>query len=349
MFFYTCGVNQFCITVFFAAVKPANNILFCIELIQRPKSSLRRHKLGLTDQSIRNSLTPMAGQWAREATAGQGAREAMADPPLGAAREAQAQHSASRGWLWGALVRSGLWGALARSGLWGALARSGLWGALARCWHWPGRSRDWQACHMNCRRACHRNRRRACHTNCRRACHTNCRRACFGCERRQACVGNRRQREFPRERRAWESRRRRHAWVSGSWQAWLGLDWQTGRRACVGRERRRVRKSRGRRWAGSGLDTRQTPENTFPPTQSGGVWEVHGTVVVGPEPEQLIKCCVIPRCHRGELAELPGELIGCIRKLRQLTCCLMRQWLCRQRFCMKAPHETDFRQASEAE
>ncbi len=31
MFFYTCGVNQFCIIVFFTAVKPANNILFCIE------------------------------------------------------------------------------------------------------------------------------------------------------------------------------------------------------------------------------------------------------------------------------------------------------------------------------
>ncbi len=55
MFFYTCGVNQFWIIVFFTAVKPANNILFCIELIQRPESSLRRHKLGLTDQSIRSN------------------------------------------------------------------------------------------------------------------------------------------------------------------------------------------------------------------------------------------------------------------------------------------------------
>ncbi len=55
MFFYTCGVNQFCIIVFFAAVEPANNIFFCIELIQRPESSLRRHKLGLTDQSIRSN------------------------------------------------------------------------------------------------------------------------------------------------------------------------------------------------------------------------------------------------------------------------------------------------------
>ncbi len=52
---HMCGVNQFWIMVFFAAVKPANNILFCIELIQRPESSLRRHKLGLTDQSIRSN------------------------------------------------------------------------------------------------------------------------------------------------------------------------------------------------------------------------------------------------------------------------------------------------------
>ncbi len=51
MFFTHVWCNQFCIIVFFAAVKPANNILFCIELIQRPESSLR-HKLGLTDQSI---------------------------------------------------------------------------------------------------------------------------------------------------------------------------------------------------------------------------------------------------------------------------------------------------------
>ncbi len=49
-FLHMCGVNQFCIIVVFAAVKPANNILFCIELIQKPESSLRRHKLGLTNQ-----------------------------------------------------------------------------------------------------------------------------------------------------------------------------------------------------------------------------------------------------------------------------------------------------------
>ncbi len=52
VFLHMCGVNQFWIIVFFTAVKPANNILFCIELIQRPESSSRRHKLGLTDQSI---------------------------------------------------------------------------------------------------------------------------------------------------------------------------------------------------------------------------------------------------------------------------------------------------------
>ncbi len=55
VFLHMCGVNQFWIIVFFAAVKPANNILFCIELIQRPESSLWRHKLGLTDQSIRSN------------------------------------------------------------------------------------------------------------------------------------------------------------------------------------------------------------------------------------------------------------------------------------------------------
>ncbi len=55
VFLHMCGVNQFWIIVFFTAVKPANNILFCIELIQRPESSLGRHKLGLTDQSIRSN------------------------------------------------------------------------------------------------------------------------------------------------------------------------------------------------------------------------------------------------------------------------------------------------------
>ncbi len=55
VFPHMCGVNQFWIIVVFATVKPANNILFCIELIQRPESSLRRPKLGLTDQSIRSN------------------------------------------------------------------------------------------------------------------------------------------------------------------------------------------------------------------------------------------------------------------------------------------------------
>ncbi len=31
VFLHMCGVNQFWIIVFFTAVKPANNILFCIE------------------------------------------------------------------------------------------------------------------------------------------------------------------------------------------------------------------------------------------------------------------------------------------------------------------------------
>ncbi len=39
VFLHMCGVNQFWIIVFFTAVKPANNILLCIELIQRPESS----------------------------------------------------------------------------------------------------------------------------------------------------------------------------------------------------------------------------------------------------------------------------------------------------------------------
>ncbi len=62
--------------------------------------------------------------------------------------------------------------------------------------------------------------------------------------------------------------------------------------------------SRERR-AGSGSG----PEDTFPPTQSGGVWEVHGMLVIHPEPEQSIKGGVIPRRRRGELAELPGVLV----------------------------------------
>ncbi len=62
VFLHMCGVNQFWIIVFFTAVKPANNILFCIELIQRPESSLhskkcwvkkgRTQRLGYFDPSV---------------------------------------------------------------------------------------------------------------------------------------------------------------------------------------------------------------------------------------------------------------------------------------------------------
>ncbi len=34
VFLHMCGVNQFCIIVFFAAVKPANNIFVTVSLIQ---------------------------------------------------------------------------------------------------------------------------------------------------------------------------------------------------------------------------------------------------------------------------------------------------------------------------
>ncbi len=43
VFLHMCGVNQFWIIVFFAAVKPENNILFCIELIHRPESKPGLH------------------------------------------------------------------------------------------------------------------------------------------------------------------------------------------------------------------------------------------------------------------------------------------------------------------
>ncbi len=39
-------------------------------------------------------------------------------------------------------------------------------------------------------------------------------------------------------------------------------------------------------WFWIGLDTLQTPEDPFPPAQSCGVWKVHGTIVIGPDPEQ---------------------------------------------------------------
>ncbi len=71
------------------------------------------------------------------------------------------------------------------------------------------------------------------------------------------------------------------------------------RQACVGRERWRAD-------SGSGPDTPQTPEYTLPRTQSSGVLEVHGTVVIGPEPEQLIDGSIIHRRRHGKFAEFPG-------------------------------------------
>ncbi len=38
--------------------------------------------------------------------------------------------------------------------------------------------------------------------------------------------------------------------------------------------------------SGSEVDTLQTPDESFPPAQSGGVWKVDGTVVVDSDPEQ---------------------------------------------------------------
>ncbi len=119
-------------------------------------------------------------------------------------------------------------------------------------------------------------------------------------------------REFPRGRRAWESRRRRCEFPR-EWRAWEShrqrREFPRERRACVGHEWRWAcgNRERQRAGSGSGPDSPQTPEDTFPPTQSGGVWEVHGTVVVGPEPEQFIQGGVIPR--RRKLAELPGVLV----------------------------------------
>ncbi len=52
VFLHMCGVNQFWIIVFFTAVKPANNILFCIELIQSNTSDqLIQYKLIQTNTS----------------------------------------------------------------------------------------------------------------------------------------------------------------------------------------------------------------------------------------------------------------------------------------------------------
>lgn len=49
----------------------------------------------------------------------------------------------------------------------------------------------------------------------------------------------------------------------------------------------------GRWWAGlwvrlcsgTDVDTLQTPDDRFPPTQSSGVWEVYGAVVISSDPE----------------------------------------------------------------
>ncbi len=87
-----------------------------------------------------------------------------------------------------------------------------------------------------------------------------------------ACFGRERRCEFPRGRWAWESR---------------------GRRA----------------GSGSGPDTSQTPEDPFSPTQSCGVWEVHGAIVIGPEPEQMIDGRVVQRRPRGKPAEFPSVLV----------------------------------------
>ncbi len=77
----------------------------------------------------------------------------------------------------------------------------------------------------------------------------------------------------------------------------------------MGRERRWAWGSRGQRASfDSGPDTSQTPEDPFSPTQSRGVWEVHGVVVTGPEPEQVEDGRVVQLRHRGEPAEFPGVL-----------------------------------------
>ncbi len=49
---HMCGVNQFLNYCLLHSCKTSKQHSLCIELIQRPESSLRRHKLGLTDQSI---------------------------------------------------------------------------------------------------------------------------------------------------------------------------------------------------------------------------------------------------------------------------------------------------------
>ncbi len=58
-----CGVNQFCIIVFFAAVKPANNILFCIELIHsggQSEASWNTEAVEANVSRLRNISTPVS-------------------------------------------------------------------------------------------------------------------------------------------------------------------------------------------------------------------------------------------------------------------------------------------------
>ncbi len=378
VFLHMCGVKpvlDYCLR----SCKTSNNILFCIELIQRPESSLRRHTLGLTDQSIHNSLTPTAGQWAREATTSQGAWEAMADPPLGCRSGSTDTWGRSgsagttqrfEGLALGALVRSGLWGALARSGLWGALARAGSgvrWrvaGSGVR-WRGAGSGVRWRGAGSGVRWRGAGTGLEGAVTG--RLATWTAGGLVIGTAGGLAILTAGGLAILTAGGLALAANGGRLAWATdgsvnfpangGLERAADGgmlesaaadrLDWGWADRLDGGLALAANGGGWGRAaddgWAGSGLDTRQTPENTFPPTQSGAVWEVHGMVGVGPEPEQLIKCCVIPRGHRSELAELPGELIGCIRKLRQLTCCLMRQWVCRQRFLHEGTSRNWFR------
>ncbi len=100
--------------------------------------------------------------------------------------------------------------------------------------------------------------------------------------------------------RAWNGRGRRRACMGNGWQTW----WRAG--------------------SGLGLDTLQTPEDPFPPAQSCGVWEVHGVIVVGPDPEQRFhRGCSDPaelqrkRHKRGVSAGQGRKLLGCFHSHRE--------------------------------
>ncbi len=127
-----------------------------------------------------------------------------------------------------------------------------------------------------------------------------CWRACVGHERRswlrrgrrQAWGSKRRQRACVlHEQQAWLSHERRRAWVSDSWQAWLGNGGRTRRRA----------------GSGSGQHNFQTLEDPFPPAQSSGVWEVHGAMVICPDPKQGVQRGVIKLRISGDSAKLPRK------------------------------------------